>query len=177
MLEDLIHETNPDNAPGIAPVIYAIEKDDIATWPAMTATPTTNAQKSTRSGSTFTCKTGKKFEKIELTANTGELEIKTSGGPRQNSPMSTFKCKRAGLSAAAIGWLKQNKNKELVLVVPDRNGLQVILGDEVQGAFLTEGSSKTGVKSGDERGLDFNFTYEGFEPTVWAGTPPLTPAS
>lgn len=173
MLEDLIQETSVDNSPGTISTIFLAEKADIESFPAMTSSPTTNAQKSTRSGS-FTMKASKTFNKVEITAGTGELEIKVSGSARQLAPVSTLKLKRAGLSASAIGWIKQNKNKELVIVVQDRNGLQTILGDEQEGSFLTDATPKTGAKAGDERGVEFTFTYSGFEPTVWAGTPPLS---
>jgi hypothetical protein len=175
MLGDLLQESGADNAPGVV-LIYAAEKADILTWPTMPSTITTNADNVASSGN-ITFKTGKKFEKIEITAGQVTLDEKTSGGPRQNSPMSTLKGKRAGISADAIGWMKINKNKELVVLVRDRNGLTRMLGDTNQGAFITEIDTKTGAKQGDERGIEFTIEYYGLEAIVYGGTVSLTPAS
>lgn len=175
MLGDLLQETSIDNAPGVV-LIYAAEKADVLTWPSMPGSISTNADNVQSSGN-IAMKTGKKFEKIEITAGQVTLEEKTSGGPRQGSPMSTLKVKRAGISADAIGWLKVNKNKEIVVIVKDRNGLTRMLGDVNQGAFITEIDTKTGAKQGDERGIEFTIEYMGMEAIVYPGTIPLTPAS
>lgn len=175
MLGDLLQESGIDNAPGVV-LVYAAEKADVLTWPTMPSTITTNSD-SVQSSGNITFKTGKKFEKIEITAGVVTLEEKTSGGPRQNSSMTTLKGKRAGISADALGWMKTNKNKELVVVVRDRNGLTRMLGDVNQGSFITEIDTKTGAKQGDERGIEFTIEYYGLEAIVYPGTISLTPAS
>lgn len=168
MLEDLL-KNEGSNEKSLAPTIYAIEKADISVWPTFTATPTTNAQRATRTG-TFTLVATKKFEKIEIVPEEGDLKDKHSGGAQYLSSESELEFEVSGIDAAKIGWFKANKNKEIVVVCPDRNGLQVILGDEIQGCYITEVENSRGAK----RGFKVKVRYAGKEPAVWAGVPPLT---
>lgn len=172
-LEDLLNSSKTSNHKGINQVIYAIEKENITTLPAFMTTPTTEAEKNTRTG-TFTLVATKFFKKITITAGTGKLITKTAGsGPRQQSNVSELEFKRAVVDAEAYGWLVANQNKELVFVVPNRNGVQVILGDAEQGCYLSEGSIDNGAVAADEAGLTCKFAHDGPVPSIWAGTPPL----
>jgi hypothetical protein len=171
MLEDLL-KNQGSNEKSLSPTLYAIEKADIATWPPFTASPTTNADRATRTG-TFALVTAKKFEKVEIVPEAGDLKDKNTGGAQYLSSESELEVEVSGIDAAKIGWFKANKNKEMVMIVPDRNGLQVILGDEIQGCYITEVENSRGAK----RGFTMKVRYAGKEPAVWAGVPPLTPAS
>jgi hypothetical protein len=138
----------------------------------MNTDPAVNAEFIESTGN-VSCVGGKYFVKIDITAGQVTLEEKTSGGPRQNSPMSTLKVKRAGISSSSLGWLKQAKNKELVVIAKDRNGLVRMLGDVDQGAFITEIDTKSGAKQGDERGTEFTIEYMGREAIVYTGIVPI----
>jgi hypothetical protein len=172
-LEDLLNSALPTNHKGLNQVIYAIRKADITTFPALTTTPTTGAQKITRTG-TFTLASGKFFKKITLTAGSGKLIPKASGaGPRQMSNTTELEFKRAVVDAEAYGWLYENQNEELVFIVPNRNGVQVIMGDPEQGCYLSEGQIDNGGVAADEAGLTVKFAHDGPAPTIWAGAAPL----
>lgn len=172
-LEDLLNSTKTSNHKGINQVIYAIEKKNITAFPALTSSPTTEAEKVTRT-STWTLVATKFFKKITLTAGTGKLTPKTAGsGPRQQSNVTDLEFKRAVVDAEAYGWLAANQNEELVFVIPNRNGVQVIMGDPEQGCYLSEGGIDNGGNAADEAGLTCKFAHDGPAPTIWAGTPPL----
>lgn len=169
MLEDMLKNSG-SNEKSLAPTIYAIEKADISVWPTWTTPGATNADKATRTG-TFTLVATKKFEKVEIVPEAGDLKDKHTGGAQYLSSESELEFEVSGIDAAKIGWFKANKNKEMVMVVPDRNGLQVILGDEIQGCYITEVENSRGAK----RGFTVKVRYAGKEPAVWAGVPQLTP--
>ena len=172
-LEDLLNSSATSNHKGIQQTIYAIKKSDITSFPALTTTPTTGAQKITRTG-TFTLAASKFFKRIQITAGSGMLVPKTAGaGPRQLSNITELEFKRAVVDADAYGWLAENQNEVLVFVVPNRNGVQVIMGDPDQGCYMSEGTIDNGKVAADENGLTCKFTHDGPAPTIWAGVPPL----
>jgi hypothetical protein len=172
-LEDLLNSAAADNHKGLVQTIFAIKKSDITTFPALTTSPTTEAQKITRTG-TFTLVATKFFKKIQITAGSGKLVAKVAGaGPRQNSNVTELDLKRAVVDAEAFGWLRANQNEELVFVLPNRNGVQVIMGDPEQGCYLSEGSIDSGGNAADEAGLTVKFAHDGPAPSIWAGTAPL----
>jgi hypothetical protein len=172
-LEDLLHSTKTSNHKGLNQTIYAIKKSDITAFPALTTSPTTEAEKITRTG-TFTLVATKFFKKIQITAGSGKLVPKAAGsGPRQMSNTTELEFKRAIVDAEAYGWLAANQNEELVFVVPNRNGVQVIMGDPEQGCYLSEGMIDQGGVAADEAGLTVKFAHDGPAPTIWAGTAPL----
>lgn len=173
-LEDLLNSSKTSNHKGINQVIYAALKKDITAFPALMSSPTTEAEKITRTGGTWTMVASKVFKKITLTAGSGMLDSKTAGaGPRQLSNITELEFKRAIVDAEAYGWLAANQNEELVFVLPNRNGVQVIMGDPEQGCYLSEGSIVNGKVAGDEAGLTCKFAHDGPAPTIWAGTAPL----
>jgi hypothetical protein len=160
-MEHLLHSTKTSNHKGLVETIFAIPFADITAFP------------STVSG-TFTLASTKFFKRIQITAGTGKLVTKTvGGGPRQMSNETTLDFKRAVVDAEGLAWLKENQNEELVFVLPNRNGVQVIMGDAQQGVYLAEGTIDTGAAAADEAGLTCQFRHEGPQPMVWTGTPAL----
>lgn len=171
MLEDLLKNSG-SNEQHLAPVIFAIEKADILTWGPMTVAPAANADFVTRTGA-FVNKVGKKWESIEIIPGKdgdSDLMDKAEGGIQTLGSTTELNFEVSGINASKIGWFKANKNKEMVFAVPDRNGLQVILGDEIQGAYIT---SVEATRKG-KRGFKVKVIYEGREPAVFAGVVPLT---
>lgn len=160
-MEHLLHTTKTSNHKGLVETIYAIPFADITAFPA------------TVSG-TFTLVATKFFKKIQITAGTGKLVTQSVGeGPRQMSNETTLDLKRAVVDAEAFTWLDANQNEELVFVVPNRNGVQVIMGDALQGCYLSAGTIDSGDKAATEAGLTVQFKHEGPKPMVWTGTAPL----
>jgi hypothetical protein len=166
-LEDLLQNSGA-NEPFLAPKMYLVEKADVTTLPIMTATPTTNAQKITRTG-TFTMVASKVFNVFSIIPGKGDFKTTIDGGEQMNATKTEITVEVSGVDAAKLGWFKENKNKELIAVVPDRNGLQQIVGDDIQGCYITKVESS----QGKDRGFKVTISYMGASPTVWAGTPPL----
>lgn len=166
-LEDLVQNSTA-NEPFLAPIMYLVAKSDVTTLPALTTSPTTNADKVTRTG-TFTMVSTKLFNAIHITPAKGETKIKMDGGEQMMGTESETTFEVAGVDAAKLGWFDQNKNKELIAVIPDRNGLQLIHGDNVQGCYIT----KVEASLGKDRGFKVTMSYKGGVPTVWAGVPPI----
>jgi hypothetical protein len=171
MLEDLLKNSGA-NEQHLAPTIYAIEKADILNWAPYTVSPATNADYLTRTGA-FVNKTGKKWESIEIVpGKDGDSDLmgKSEGGVQYLGTSTELSFEVSGIDASKLGWFKANKNKEMVFAVLDRNGLQVILGDEIQGAYITS----VEVTRKGKRGFKVKVTYEGKSPAVFAGVVPLT---
>lgn len=166
-LEDLLKNSG-NNEPFLAK-IYACQKSDIVTLPPMTTSPTTNAQKVTRTG-THTMVSGKVYNVIEIIPAKAEPKINVAGDEQMMSTSCEATFEVSGKSAAMMGWVDQHKNKEMIFILVDRNGHQEIWGDDVQGAYFT----KIEINGGKDRAGKFTIKYQGAMPTVWAGTVPLT---
>lgn len=166
-IEDVLKE-EVINEPFLNPTIFLIEKKNVTTFPVWTATPATNADYATRTG-TFTLASTKFFKKFEIVPETGDAKGTDDGGAQQLGTANEVTVEVSGVDAAKIGWFKENKLKEFVLVAPDRSGLQLLFADEVQGCYITK-IERTHAKG---RGFKVTFRYAGKEPAVWAGTPAL----
>lgn len=161
-MEHLLHSTKPNNHKGLVQTLYAIPFADITTFP-------------TLPNGTFTLVATKFWKKIQITAGTGKLITNAVGeGPRQMTSENILDLKRAVVDAEAYAWLEENKNQELVFVLPNRNGVQVIMGDALQGAYLSAGTIDSGDKPATEAGLTAQFKHDGPGPMVWTGTPQLS---
>lgn len=165
MFTDILPEETI-NEGGLGEVISVLEKKDITTWPTWTASPTTDAQKATRTGS-FTLASSKYFTKVNIVPDESDAEYTADGGAQMLSAKTVLKFKVSGVDAAKLGFFKQNKLKSMVFAYTDRSGVQYLIGDETQGAYIT----KVKASVGKNRGFEVEVTYTGKEPAVWTGTP------
>lgn len=165
MFTDILNEETI-NEGSLGEVISVLEKKDITTWPTWTATPTTDAQRATRTGN-FTLAASKYFTKVNIVVDDSDVETNADGGPQMLSVKNVLKFKVAGVDAAKLGFFKQNKLKPMVFAYTDRSGIQYLIGDEQQGAYIT----KVKASVGKNRGFEVEITYTGKEPAVWTGTP------
>lgn len=154
------------NEGGLGEVISVLEKKDITTWPTWTAAPTTDAQRATRTGS-FTLAATKFFTKVNIVPDESDVETNADGGAQMLSVKNVLKFKVSGVDAAKLGFFKQNKLKAMVFAYTDRSGVQYLIGDETQGAYIT----KVKASVGKNRGFEVEVTYTGKEPAIWTGTP------
>jgi hypothetical protein len=174
MLEDLLKNSG-ENEQNLAPEFFGIEKADILTWAPYTVAPAVNADYVSRTG-VFVNKTAKKWEKFQIIPGKdggSDIAGKLEGSPQNVGTSYELEFEVSGIDAAKIGWFKANKNKEMVFAVTDRNGLQRIIGDEIQGAYIT--SVESTVKG--KRGFKVKIVYEGRDAAVYAGTVPLAPGA
>lgn len=164
MLDLLPEETI--NEGGLGEFISVIEKANIDVWPVWKATPANDADRATRTGNGTLVAT-KYWTKIYIVVDESDAEGNDDGGAQMLTTKTVLKFKIAGVDAAKIGWFKAHKLKSMVFAYTDRSGVQCLLGDETQGAFVT----KIKRSVGKNRGFDIEVTYTGKEPAVWTGSP------
>lgn len=167
MLEDILSEEE-NNEAFLAQYLYLIEHKNVTTPPAMTSSPAANADYVTRTG-TWTLVSTKFFKKFQILTENGDVKGMDDGGVQMLGHSEEITVTVTGADAAKIGWFKKNKLKQFYIGVSDRNGLQMIMGDPIQGVFI----SKVERSHGKDRGFKVTFRYAGAEPTVWAGSFPL----
>jgi hypothetical protein len=110
----------------------------------------------------ITCKTTKKFIKVEAVIDTAGMVIEASGDPGFQSIATKF-----GFALKKIDLAKNNFFDTLIgcgiiCLVPDKNTAGYwVLGDTENPAFLTTGTADTGKKSGDKNWYQFEITHNG----------------
>lgn len=169
MFTDILAEENI-NEGGLGEVISLLEKKDITTFAPWTTSPTTDAQRATRTGA-FTLAASKFFTKVNIVPDESDVETNADGGPQMLSVKNVLKFKVSGADAAKFGWFKAHKLKSMVVAYTDRSGVQYLIGDETQGAYIT----KVKGSVGKNRGFEVEITYTGKEPAIWTGTPTYAP--
>lgn len=169
MFTDILPEETI-NEGGLGEVISVIEKKDITTWPTWTTASTTDAQRATRTGS-FTLASTKFATKINIVPDESDVETTADGGAQMLSVKNVLKFKVSGVDAAKFGFFKANKLKAMVFAYTDRSGVQYLIGDEQQGAYIT----KVKGSVGKNRGFEVEVTYTGKEPAIWNGTVSYAP--
>ena len=166
-LEDILSEEEI-NEPFLAQYLYLIEHKNVTTPPALTAIPAANADYVTRTG-TWTLVATKFFKKFQILTENGDAKGTDDGGVQMLGHAEEITVTVTGVDAPKIGWFKKNKLKQFYVGISDRSTLQLIMGDPIQGVFI----SKVERNHGKDRGFKVTFRYAGAEPTVWAGAFPL----
>lgn len=162
--------------PGINQYIYVAPVSYILTIQKPVSNPTTHAQMVTIS-TAHVMKTGQKFEKVYCIRNKGEIEAKGVGGIKMRATESELKIFVPGTKAELKGWLENVKNRDLLILVPGRDGEIHQLGTGDLPASLKEHNWKTGAKPGDDLGLEVTFSADGEMPWTYAATIPITPGA
>lgn len=168
--------TGPDgtevNMGGTSQVAFFARVDDVLTWPAPANTPEANPYVNT---TPFVMKQGKRFQKLYITQDTGDLDFGSNGEQDGKSFKPTLKLFYPGLDDDALQFTNDVKNDKLVFLVELPDGKMIQLG--TSRFFMTVAPNfKTGVTSGRGRGTEFEIM--GFLPYIYryAAAVPLTPA-
>lgn len=116
--------------PGIRNHVYAISKRDIVTWPTLadpSDTAATLASVASYTGN-FTLAADKKFVRIDLTFNKGNIECETQGEQPSVTFLNKLTASYPGTDEEAAGFCRLAADDDMVFLVPQRNGKYRVLG-------------------------------------------------
>lgn len=167
------------NMGGLTQWVYAAYHKDVLTWPTEPDfdTVATLEGLATLTGDVIMA-TGKKFEPIYMTDDTGELEFESVGELDGKSWVIHLRFLNPGLQKKILGFINAAKNDNLVFIVKDNNGNQFLLGDQTRAAVYA--ASPDGVGTGKETsarpGVSMEFTFKTKNLYHYDGAIPLTAA-
>lgn len=163
------------NLPGTGLKIRVNYYDNITTFVGLTAAPTSEAERTTATG-TFVCSSP--FVEYEFVPKSGEIQSKKVG--------SQFECSFEGKlfvpgdadGLTAEDQVAQLLNSRLVCEIPQMNGIKRLAGETYdRPAMMTEATGGT-MKSGDDGTVEITvkITWISANPlgSKWTGTAPLS---
>ncbi|QIP14727.1 hypothetical protein G8759_19960 [Spirosoma aureum] len=168
--------TGPDgtevNMGGTSQIAYFARIDDILTF----ATPAASPANQYILTVAHVMKTGKKFTKVYITQDTGEVEFGSNGEADGKSFKPVFKFFYPGLTDDALQFVNDSKNDKFLFIVELPDGKMLQIGARNFFATLT-GNFKTTTTSGRGRGTEFEVVC--FTPYIYryAAAVPLTPGA
>lgn len=119
--------------PGIRNHVFAIAKRDIVKWPELPDVSTESvdlAKLGTYTGD-FTLVAEKKWLKIDLAMNKGNVECETQGDRPSRTFLNKLTASYPGTSAQATGFCRLAVDDDMVFLVPQRDGQYRVLGNEM----------------------------------------------
>ena len=119
--------------PGIRNHVLAIAKRDIVKWPELPDVSTESvdlAKLGTYTGD-FTLVAEKKWLKIDLAMNKGNIECETQGDRPSRTFLNKLTAAYPGTSAQATGFCRLAIDDDMVFLVPQRDGQYRVLGNEM----------------------------------------------
>lgn len=119
--------------PGIRNHVFAIAKRDIVKWPELPDVSTESvdlAKLGTYTGD-FTLVAEKKWLKIDLAMNKGNIECETQGDRPSRTFLNKLTASYPGTSAQATGFCRLAIDDDMVFLVPQRDGQYRVLGNEM----------------------------------------------
>lgn len=119
--------------PGIRNHVFAIAKRDIVKWPELPDVSTESvdlAKLGTYTGD-FTLVAEKKWLKIDLAMNKGNIECETQGDRPSRTFLNKLTAAYPGTSAQATGFCRLAIDDDMVFLVPQRDGQYRVLGNEM----------------------------------------------
>ena len=174
---DLLHSGN-DNTGGLFEDWYYADVEDVATWPTLKASPATPDDFITTI-TPFVMKPGKKFFHGQTVLNNGEVKWDLIGPRGGKCYKNTLECFVPENSAEKLGAISLMKNKRLVIIGKDRQGIFRIVGSEALPATLETAPGTTGKSSEDNPGAGNTLTFmteSNTAPLIYDDEIPLTPA-
>lgn len=109
-------------------------------------------------------KSGKKFYSVYSTLDTGQVEDKMVGSFDCKSYESSFSFNFPGTQAAALELIANFANSTMVFIATEADGTHRIIGGQIIGAKLEDGSTTTGKKTSDYKGTMLKVTSRGTKP-------------
>lgn len=152
-----------DNRAGIVDKILYGYAEDVSTWPTLPVgtelNPLTLEAAGKWSGD-IAMKTNKSLFELHFTDETGELKITDQGDKGSKSFLYELEVTRAKMNATMFGFENAIKDRNLILLVRDRNGVWYLMGDEMVPAVKADGDGSTTGKAGtDQNRTSLKFQY------------------
>jgi hypothetical protein len=153
-------------------ILYAVA-EDIVTWPDYVAVPATDADYNTVTDS-FVMVATKKFHKLYLTPETGEVKSSLIGGVDSRSFKHEFEGFHPGGSDAVEALLTKFKNSRGAFVIQESDGTIRLVGTKKFPARLEAVDSTSGKKYDDSRGKTIKiFSYGKSPAPKFTGVAPI----
>lgn len=133
--------------PGIRQYVYAVAKRDIVKWPTLpdVSTEAQTLDKLATYATDFTLGSDKKWIRIDLAVNKGNIECEVQGDHPSRTFVNKLTVSYPGTSAQAAGFCRLAADEELVFLVPQRDGKFRVLGSE---AFFVDVKPKMSTGEG-----------------------------
>ena len=162
-----------DNRAGIVDRILFGYADEVGTWPTLPVgtenTPLTLAQAGAWEGD-LAMQNGCQLYEVNFTDETGELKITDQGEKGGKSFLYELEISRAKMNAVMFGFENAIKDRNLVILVRDRNGQWYLMGDEMAPAMKVDGDgSTTGKAATDQNRTSIKFQYSCPRKLVYLG--------
>jgi hypothetical protein len=162
--------------PGINQHIFWSLYSDILTFQKPVADPS-NFAAVVNVTSALVMKTGKKFNKLYCVRNEGKASAKSAGSIKFIASENDLEILVPGSQAELKGFVEYIKNRDLILLVPHRNGEVSMWGNQDLAASLKSFEWMDGSKPGDQQGFKLVFASDGKLPWTYTAAIPLTPGS
>lgn len=121
--------------PGIRSYVYGASKRDIVTWPKIDRSTKETLDTINVYEGDFVMAADKKWHKIALVPNEGQLQIESQGTFGSKTFKVTATMNMPGTEEEVSGYIAEANNDEMVYLVPQRNGKFRVVGSE---AFSSE---------------------------------------
>ena len=113
---------------------------------------------------------GCQLYELNITDETGELKITDQGEKGGKSFLYELDVTRAKMNAVMFGFENAIKDRNLVLLVRDRNGVWYLMGDEMAPAMKVDGDGSTTGKAGtDQNRTSIKFQYSCPRKLIYTG--------
>lgn len=162
-----------DNRAGIVDRILFGYAEEVGTWPTLPIgtenAPLTLAQAGAWDGD-LAMANGCQLYELNITDETGELKITDQGEKGGKSFLYELDVTRAKMNAVMFGFENAIKDRNLVLLVRDRNGVWYLMGDEMAPAMKVDGDGSTTGKAGtDQNRTSIKFQYSCPRKLIYTG--------
>lgn len=117
--------------PGIRQKVYAVRKADIVKWPVLPATAKTSmAELATYTGD-FTLAADKKWLRVDLTLNKGNIEWETQGEKPSRTFLNKVTLSHPEIDEDAAAFSRQAIGDDFVYIIQQRDGKWRVMGNEM----------------------------------------------
>lgn len=162
-----------DNRAGVVNCILLGFADEVGTWPNLpygSETAPLSMEMAGKWNGNLAMANGCKLYKLTFTDETGELKITDQGEKGSKQYLYELELSRAKMNATMFGFENAIKDRKLVILVRDRNGLWYIMGDKMAPAMMVDGDGSTTGKAGtDQNRTSLKFQYTCPRKLVYAG--------
>ena len=162
-----------DNGAGICDYILFGFADEVGTWPRLPAPKGDGMLSLEEAGAwdgDIAMENGCHLYEFHFTDESGELKITEQGEKGGKSYLYELDLSRAKMNALMFGFENAIKDRKLVIIARDRNGVYYLMGDENAPAMKVDGDgSATGKANSDRNGTSFKFQYSCPRKLVYTG--------
>lgn len=149
------------NTPGLSRSLYIANVDDFV----LGSEPKADTGIAVTTAPTF--KTGKSWSKVDITADSGKLDIKVTTKGDSKSYENTYEFFIGGTSETQLAWVDLVGAGDYIALIVDKcGGDTYVVGCPCSPVKMMSADGTTGQKSGDERGFKI-VMKSADQPLIW----------